>query len=49
MLNKKGKLTSAAIRKEIDRIEKEEMMEEFAGVIIFFLEKKYRVLKGQGK
>lgn len=22
---------------------------EFAGVIIFFLERKYRVLKGQGK
>lgn len=49
VLDKKGRLTSSAIRKQIDRIENTEAMEEFAGVIIFFLERKYRVLKGQGK
>lgn len=49
VLNKKGKLTSAAIRKQIHKIENEEIMQEFAGTIIFFLEKKYRTLKGQGR
>ncbi len=48
-LANKGKLTSAAIRKEIDNIEKKEVMEEYAGVVIFFLEKKYKMLVGQGK
>lgn len=49
VLSKKGKLTSAAVRKQIDNIEKEEIWDEFAGVLIFFLEKKYRMLAGQGK
>lgn len=49
VLNKKGKLTSASIKKQIEKIENEEKLEEFAGVIVFFLEKKYKMLKGQGK
>lgn len=49
ILSKKGKLTSAAIKKQIEKIEKEEAMQEFAGVIIFFLERKVRVLEKQGK
>ena len=35
--------------KQIDKIEKQEMMEEFAGVVIFFLKKKCSSLEKQGK
>lgn len=47
VLEKKGKLTSTGIRKQIDKIESEEMMEEFAGVTLFFLKKKCRMLEGR--
>ena len=33
---------------EIEKIEKEEMMVEFAGVVIFFLKKKCKTLEKQG-
>lgn len=49
VLDKKGRLTSSALRKQIDKIEKQEMMEEFAGVVIFFLKKKCSSLEKQGK
>ena len=48
VLAKKGKLTSSALRKQIEKIEKEEMMVEFAGVVIFFLKKKCKTLEKQG-
>ena len=49
VLDKKVRLTSSALRKQIDKIEKQEMMEEFAGVVIFFLKKKCSSLEKQGK
>lgn len=46
---KKGELTSAKIRKEIERRQRAEVMEEFDGVLLFFLKRKYKVLVSQGK
>lgn len=44
-----GNITSAAIRKQINAIKDKEKMDEFAGVVIFFLEKKYKSLVSQEK
>lgn len=49
VLNKRGKLTSTAVLREIQRIESKEKMPEFAGVILYFLQKKYKSLLSQNK
>ncbi len=49
VLDRKRKLTSAAVRKQIDKMEQAEMREEFVGVVVFFLERKYKSLVSQGK
>ncbi len=48
-LSNKDRLTSASVRKQIEDIKTQEKMEEFAGVVIFFLERKHRNLVSQGK
>lgn len=47
-LNKKGKCTSARIKKKIDEIEQEEQKREYAGVLLYFLKKKYHSLIKRG-
>jgi hypothetical protein len=46
---KKGRLTSVQLQKEIARIQEAEKRVEFAGVILFVLKRKQRILKSQGK
>ncbi len=43
-LDRRGKLTSASVKKQIDEILLEKKRKEFAGVLVFFLLKKYRLL-----
>ncbi len=46
---KEGKCTSAQVKKKIDKLEKAEQRDAYVGVLLYFLNKKYRVLLGQGK
>lgn len=48
-LAKKKTLTSQRVEKEMDKIRNAEKMPEFAGVILFFLNRKYMTLRSQGK
>lgn len=48
-LARKGRLTSAQISKKIREIEQMDEYPEFAGTILFFLERKRRTLESQGK
>ncbi|MCI9135134.1 MAG: hypothetical protein HFI31_13270 [Lachnospiraceae bacterium] len=48
-MEKKGRLTSVQLQKEIARIQEAEKRVEFAGVILFVLKRKQRILKSQGK
>ena len=47
-LDKAGKCTSSMIEKRIKEIKNAEFMPEYAGVILFVLEKKYNQLKARG-
>ena len=48
-LSKKGNLTSERLQKEMRAIRESEKRKEYAGVILFVLERKYRRLKAQGR
>lgn len=48
-LSEQRRLTSAQIKKKIQQIEREEVYPEFAGTILFFLERKRKQLERQGK
>lgn len=48
-LSKKGNLTSERLKKEMNIIRTAEKYPEYAGVILFVLERKYRRLKSQGR
>lgn len=47
-LDKNKKCTSSQIKKKIDAIQTAERKPEFAGVLLYFLEKKYNSLQKQG-
>lgn len=47
-LDKKGKCTSAQIKKKIVEIEQAEQKQEYAGVLLYFLKKKYHSLISRG-
>lgn len=47
-LNRMGKCSSNMLKKKIEDIESQEKMPEFAGVTLFFLNKKYRELVRRG-
>lgn len=47
-LDKKGKCTSAMVKKRIDMLKNDNILPEFAGVIRFFLERKYTELRRRG-
>lgn len=48
-LGKSGSCTSAKIKKKINELENERQRQEYAGVLLYFLNKKYNVLLRQGK
>ncbi len=47
-LDKRGKCTSIMVKKRIDMLKNSETLPEFAGVSLFFLERKYTELKRRG-
>lgn len=47
-LDRQGKCTSLRLKKKIDEMEQEEVMQDYAGVKLFFLKKKYRELVKRG-
>lgn len=47
-LGKKGRCTSAQVKKKIDEIETADEWLEYAGVILYFLNKKYQSLVKRG-
>lgn len=47
-LNRHHKCTSAVVKKKMDEICNAEEREEYAGVILFYLNKKYEALVKQG-
>lgn len=48
-LAKSGSLTSKRLKKEIRKIQAQAVLPEFAGTILFFLNRKYKFLVNQGK
>ncbi len=49
VLDRKRKLTSAMLKRKVEEIKEKPMRDEFAGVTIFFLERKIRLLQKLGK
>lgn len=47
-LDKRGKCTSFMVKKRIDMLKNNDILPEFAGVILYFLERKYTELRMRG-
>jgi hypothetical protein len=47
-LNNRGKCTSAIVKKKIDELYSRDEREEYVGVILYYLNKKYKSLVRRG-